>query len=95
MTSTRVKSRWAKWNLAFSPNVSGYVLLDAADWRAYIVGQEEDGRSRVRLCGVQHGRQFCINNLLLEQQYAAVASSPLGRCLALIASLLFNLELYL
>lgn len=53
----------------------GYLLLDATDWRAFIAGQDESGRSRIRLCGVQSGRRFCVNDLLVQNKYAAVVGS--------------------
>jgi len=53
----------------------GCLCLDAADWQAFIMGEDETGRSTVRLCGMQEGRYFCINDLLVQQKYAAAVGS--------------------
>jgi len=47
-------------------------FVDAVDWQAFITGQCDDGRSSVRLCGLQNGRRFCVNDLLVCNEYAAV-----------------------
>ena len=46
-------------------------FVDAVDWQAFITGQCDDGRSSVRLCGLQNGRRFCVNDLLVCNEYAA------------------------
>ena len=47
-------------------------VTDATNWQAFITGQDETGRSTVRLCGEQNGRRFCVNDLLVQNKYAAV-----------------------
>jgi len=55
------------------------LCLDGTDWLAFIIGEDETRRSVVKLCGVQDGRHFCINNLLVQEKYAAaVGDSQLG-----------------
>ena len=61
--------------------MSGCLLLESSSWQAFVVKQDEMNRSSVRLCGVENGRQFCVNDLLVQQEYAAVVGDrQLGRC---------------
>ena len=58
------------------------LFVDASDWRAFVIGQDDSCRSIVRLCGMQSGRRFCINDLLVQHEYAAAVSKrPLGMLL--------------
>lgn len=50
-------------------------FVDGTNWKAFIIGEDESGRSSVRLCGVQSGRHFCVNDLLVQNEYAAVVGS--------------------
>ena len=55
------------------------LLLESTNWQAFIIGQDESNRSTVRLCGVQNGCHFCVNDLLVQHNYAAaVGSRQLG-----------------
>ena len=61
--------------IIFSAVLFHCLCLDATDWQAFIVGQDKTGRSLVRLCGVQDGRHFCVNDLLVQEKYAAVVGN--------------------
>ena len=53
----------------------GCLHVESTGWQAFIVGQDEKNRSTVRLCGVQNGRHFCVNDLLVQHNYAAVVGN--------------------
>jgi len=56
------------------------LLLESTDWQAFVFQQDEKNRSCVRLCAERNGGRFCVNDLLVQENYAAVVGDgQLGR----------------
>jgi len=48
------------------------LLSESTNWQIFDVEQDERNRSSVRLYGVQSDGPFCLNDLLVQNSYAAV-----------------------